>query len=378
MARHYLWSKLVLLFTLTTIFPYFFSGCSNETSHIEDNPEMISPVLVTEPVQDDSDDPAIWLHPTDLSKSLILGTDKEGILFVFDLDGKIFRSVSHEGWMRLNNVDVEYGMVLNDQETDIAVVTDRDGGKIYALTLPDLRRVDGGGIVAFEGTGQQRPMGIALYKRPKDGAIFAIVSRKEGPSGAYLWQYRLEDDGTGNIKFSKVREFGEFSGVNAAGEGEIEAVAVDDELGYVYYSDELFGVRKYRADPDIPHADDELAVFGTDGFASDREGISIYKINDHTGYILVSDQQANKFRIFTREGTADDPHQHELVKVVRVAANDSDGSEVTNAQLNVKFSKGLFVAMSDNKTFHYYSWAELAGDDLEIASDGKAQTSKYE
>lgn len=143
----------------------------------------------------------------------------------------------------------------------------------------------------------------SLYKRPSDDAIFAIVSGKEGPSGSYLWQYRLEDDGSGLVKFTKVREFGEWCGKNEQGGGEIEAVVVDDELGYVYYSDELFGIRKYIADPDVPGVNKELAVFGTEGVASDREGISIYKINDGTGYIIVSDQQANKFRIYTRKGT---------------------------------------------------------------------------
>ena len=62
--------------------------------------------------------------------------------------------------------------------------------------------IDNGGIEAFEGEQPElrRPMGIALYKRPTDGAIFAIVSRKTGPSGSYLWQYRLSDDGTGTVQ----------------------------------------------------------------------------------------------------------------------------------------------------------------------------------
>ena len=78
------------------------------------------------------------------------------------------------------------------------------------------------------------------------------------------------DDGTGSVVAKKVREFGQFSGT-----GEIEAVAVDDELGYVYYSDEGAGVHKYHADPDAPKADEELALFATSGFTEDREGISI-------------------------------------------------------------------------------------------------------
>ncbi len=112
-------------------------------------------------------------------------------------------------------------------------------------------------------------------------------------------------------------------------------------------------------------------MFGTDGFAQDREGISIYKIDDGTGYILVSDQQANAFRIFTREGAPGDPHDHQFIKSVAVSTNESDGSEVTSAALNASFPNGLFIAMSDDKTFHLYSWQDVAGEDLAIAPNGQ-------
>jgi 3-phytase len=214
-------------------------------------------------------------------------------------------------------------------------------------------------------------MGLAIYTRPSDGAFFVIVSRKWGVPEAYLWQYLLEDAGDGTVKATKVRAFGDFVGGK-----EIEAVAVDNELGYVYYSDEGAGIHKYHADPDAPDADRELAFFGVDGFTEDHEGISIYKINDGTGYILVSDQQANAFRIFKREGDPDDPHNHQLLKVVKVSTNESDGSDVTSTVLDPRFPSGLFVAMSDNRTFHYYSWDDIAGDDLKRAPNGVLTTSE--
>jgi 3-phytase len=39
-------------------------------------PQVIDmkPVLATEQVGQDADDPAVWIHPTDPQKSLILGT----------------------------------------------------------------------------------------------------------------------------------------------------------------------------------------------------------------------------------------------------------------------------------------------------------------
>jgi len=149
-----------------------------------------------------------------------------------------------------------------------------------------------------------------------------------------------------------VRKFGQFSGTK-----EIEAIAVDAELGYVYYSDEHFGVRKYYADP--AKGNEELAQFGLTGFADDREGISIYKTGAKTGYIIVSDQGAHQFQVFAREGSSENPHQHELITTIPVTAMSSDGSETTSVALGPDFPKGLFVAMSDNKTFEIYDWRDL-------------------
>lgn len=77
------------------------------------------------------------------------------------------------------------------------------------------------------------PIAVAHYKRQRDGSIYDIISRKSGPTGRNLRQYHLEDDGAGRIKATKVREFGLWSG-----KLEIEAIAVDDHHGYVYYSAE--------------------------------------------------------------------------------------------------------------------------------------------
>jgi 3-phytase len=358
------------------LFVVFLGGCAN--SEMPPAPEqtatadILTPVLITEQTAVDSDDPAIWVNSEDPSKSLILGTDKGGSIFVFDLEGKIIPEKTVGGMGRMNNIDVAYGFPLGGETIDIALATDRNEEMIRAFRLPDMTPIDNGGIPAFVGeTDDRRAMGLAIYTRPSDGAFFVIVSRKWGVPEAYLWQYLLEDAGDGTVKATKVRAFGDFVGGK-----EIEAVAVDNELGYVYYSDEGAGIHKYHADPDAPDADRELAFFGVDGFTEDHEGISIYKINDGTGYILVSDQQANAFRIFKREGDPDDPHNHQLLKVVKVSTNESDGSDVTSTVLDPRFPSGLFVAMSDNRTFHYYSWDDIAGDDLKRAPNGVLTTSE--
>lgn len=320
------------------------------------------PDVVTDTTVHDTDDPAIWVNPKDVAQSLIIGTDKneDGALYVYDLDGKIDTQRSVHGLKRPNNVDVEYGLSLKGKKIDIAVASERLTHNIRVFSLPDMQPIDGGGFPAFVGeTGEEARdlMGIACYKNRK-GEIYVIVGRKTGPSGSYLWQYKLAEK-NGKLSCELVRKFGKYSGKQ-----EIESIAVDDELGYVYYSDETVGVRKYYADPEKGNA--ELALFATKGIKEDHEGISIYRLNNKEGYILLSDQQSNEFHIFPREGTKGNPHRHDLLKTVRVSTNESDGSEVCALNFGKQFPHGLFVAMSDNKTFHFYKWEDIAGKDLRM------------
>jgi 3-phytase len=336
-------------------------SCKPDTSA---DTTAVKPVIVTEPVKYDTDDPAIWVNPADPAKSLVIGTDKntDGALYVFDLNGKIIKNKVITGLKRPNNVDLAYGLILNGKPTDIAITTERMTHKLRIFSLPDMKPVDNGGIEMFEGeTGNEYRdlMGISIYTA-KNGKMYAIVGRKNGPlTGGYLWQYLLGDDGKGNVKATLVRKFGEYSGKK-----EIEAIAVDNQLGYIYYSDEQVGVRQYYADPE--KGNKQLAIFGTSGFAADHEGISIYKLTDTTGYILVSDQGANRFQVFNREGTKQALFEHKLAKIVNVAARQSDGSDVVSVPLNSTFKHGLFVVMSNDKTFHYYRWEDIAGKELGV------------
>ncbi|MEO0896498.1 MAG: phytase [Bacteroidota bacterium] len=311
--------------------------------------KALKPVIITEPTPHDTDDPAIWIHPSDPSKSLIVGTDKDkdGGLYVFDLKGKIQKDKLALGLKRPNNVDIEYGLQLGDTAIDIAVTTERLTHKLRVFQLPNMNEIDGGGFPVFEGEEANAPMGVAIYKEPISKRIFAFVGRKTGPKEGYLWQYELKDNGQAELEMVLVRKLGAFSGTK-----EIEAIAVDDQLGYVYYADEGAGLRQYYAHPDSSTM--ELALFGQDGFAEDREGISILPINEHDGYILVSDQQANAFRVFSREGM-----EHAFVTSLPFSTNESDGSDLTVLSLNETFSEGLFVAMSDDRTFQYYRLKDI-------------------
>jgi 3-phytase len=329
-------------------------------------PYDVKPAYGTQQVASDPDDPAIWINPKDASQSLILGTNKtpapSGALVVFGLDGRTRQVI--DGIDRPNNVDIEYGLSLGGRRTDIAVLTERLKRRLRVFRINpaegNVTDIAPNGLPVFDGqTGESgAPMGIALYKRPRDGSIFAVVGRKEGPARGYIWQYRLEDNGSGGVKATKVRELGTFSG-----KGEIEAIAVDDDLGHVYYADEGDGIHKWHADPDHPQAATELAHFGRDGFRGDREGIAIYTLGKGTGYILCTDQVDgnSEYRVYRREGKPRNPNDHsEVLAVFRGGADSTDGLEATSAAIGSRLPSGLVIAMNSmGRNFLVYDWADI-------------------
>jgi 3-phytase len=323
----------------------------------------------TAQLSNDPDDPAIWVHPTDRSRSLILGTMKvaapAGAVVVFGMDGQIRQVIS--GIDRPNNIDVEYGLQLAGRTVDVAVATERLGRQLRAFRIdPDRGRlIDLGGIPILEGQAGEAgaPMGLGLFRRGRDGAIFAIVAPKEGPREGYLWQYRLRDSG-GRIGAELVRRFGNFSATTVRDENEIEAVAVDDALGYVYYADEADGIHKWHADPEHPDAARELAHFARSGFRGDREGIGLYTFPDGTGYIVVTDQidQDSEYHVYLREGAPGHPHDHSReIAVLRGGADATDGIEISSSALGPGLPHGALVVMNAApRNFLVFRWQDVA------------------
>jgi 3-phytase len=242
------------------------------------------------------------------------------------------------------------------------VVTERLGRKlrIFAIEASGaLREITSGRPIVLDGPGDQgAPMGVALYRRPTDGAVFAIVAPKSGPTRGYLWQFRLADDGTGRVGATFVRRLGDFSGT-----GEIEAITVDDELGFVYYADEVTGIHKWHADPDVIGADRELALFATTGYQQDREGLAIYAGAAGAGYIVSVDQLPGEsiVHLYKREGEPGRPHDHSsVVRSFRMGADGTDGLEATSAPLGEQFPRGLLILMNSGaRNFLIADWRTI-------------------
>ena len=291
---------------------------------------------------DAADDPAIWVHPTDRSRSLVFGSDKNGGLESYNLDGTRVQRIS-EGFF--GNVDVRYGFPLGNTLVDIVVVS-RSGIRVYKVD-PVTRLLtnitDGGSI---SGSGE----GLCLYHSPRDGRFYAFhVAR-----GGGVTQVELRDaDGNGRVDGREVRSWSVGS--------ESEGCVADDAAAQYFVSEEDFAIWRYGAeptDPTGPAARTAVDTVGASGhLIADAEGLAIVPQAGGGGYLLASAQGSSNndgvgfVTVYRRQAP------HEFVKRFQVVAGSAtdgcgrtDGIEATPAALGPLFPSGLFVCQDNSNT----------------------------
>jgi len=321
------------------------AAISKETAQASDT---LDPVFITEQVPFDTDDPAIWFKADAPDSSLIIGTDKHenGGLYVFDMQGKILRD-KYVPLKRPNNVDLRQDMLLtgSDRVWTVVAASERLTSNLRLFSFPEMTPLDGGGIPMFEGESGEDfrdLMGVSLFYDQTNQRAYVIMGRKNGPTDrTYLWQYEIEPQGDTALTARFVRKFGNFSGLK-----EIEAIVVDDRNGFVYYSDEGVGTRKYYASPE--RGNEELALIPADHVKDDNEGLAVYPTGDSSGYLFQSDQQAQRLLIYDRK------FPHNLIDSLPYRALETDGIDIYPNAIGARFPKGILVAMSDDKRFHVY------------------------
>jgi len=292
---------------------------------------------------DAADDPAIWLHPTEPSKSLILGDDKGGGLCVYGLDGAELQVLDEK--KHLNNVDVRYGFALAGSFADgtahervdlVGVGNQTDNTLRFYKIHPSARRLEPAGDVGPLGL---VPYGSCLYRSAKTGTFSCFVNDRNGTAQ----QWELRDGGSGRVAGARVREFK----VGSTTEG----CVADDALGAFFIAEERVAIWKYGAEPGDGDARVRVDKTGKDGhLTADIEGLAIYDAGGGRGYLLASSQGSNTFTVYDRAGA------HEYRGTFRIAdgavdgVSDTDGIEVLSAALGPAFPKGLFVAQDGSNT----------------------------
>lgn len=319
----------------------------------------VMPSVETDPVDDygdAADDPAIWVHPTDPSKSLIIGAQKKRGLYVYDLSGKTLQVVP-DG--RMNNVDLRHGFRLGNEVVAIVAASNRTAHTLALYKLDAAtRRLEN---IAAEPipTGFDDPYGLCMYRDTKSGTFYVFMN--DADSGAYK-QWKLVPKGN-RVAAELLREFTVGS--------QAEGCAADDESGALYIAEEDVGLWRYEADPSS--ADRRVAIDSTSGqghLTPDVEGVAIYYGEKGTGYLIVSNQGKDNYAVYRREGRNEFlGHFSVIADSARGidGASETDGLDVISTPLGPAFPYGLFVAQdgrniapAERQNFKLVPWERVA------------------
>jgi 3-phytase len=318
----------------------------------------VTPVIETPPVDtwgDAADDPAIWVHPHDPTKSLVIATDKNLGLYVYDLEGKLLQTLA-DG--RMNNVDLRDGFVVDGKPRTLVAASNRTTKSIALYFLdPATRRLTSAGDAVP--TGFADPYGLCMYAAADAGGHFVFVNESE--DGRFRqWQITAAN---GRASAQQVREFV----VGSQSEG----CVADDEAGNLYITEEDGAFWKYSARAEGGSARRVIdRVEGTNGLKADFEGVSLWAGAEGRGYLVLSNQGADNYAVYRREG------DNAFVGLFHVVADpargidgvsETDGLDVSSAAFGTRFPDGLLVVQygrnltpRERQNYKFVSWHDIA------------------
>src|SRR5262245_27585529 len=381
-----------------------------------DTPE-VQATLETEPFFDsedaDADDPAIWVHPTDSSKSIVVGTLKNGGLAVFDLAGNTIQRLDYaDEDARQNNVDLLYGVRLGGQTRDLAVVTERglDHLRVFAVDPAGSDAADPlaevtvpSPPVVFQGETATAAYGIAAWKDDEGRAWVVMTQRHQtnlvlvqlvaGPGGTV--GFRRAD----TLQLPTTFDLGHGRTWTPCEEGngvepQFEGMVIDGRDGTLYAAQEDVGIWKiwvakgefkhptlfdrthefgqeYTRTPDgdefTCEIDEDSPSAGSEFLHADAEGLTIYRLTGATGYLLASSQGSSTFLVY-------DLRSERLLGTFEIGGgatdhvDDCDGAMVVSVPLGTTFAQGLLVTHDgddepndDATNFKFTRWQDVAG-----------------
>lgn len=313
----------------------------------------------TDPVSsagDAADDPAIWIHPTDPSKSTIIGTDKQGGMYVYDLDGNTIQ-FSQVG--RVNNVDIRYGFSLNGKSSPLVTASNRTTKGISIFTVNAQTRklinIEDG----IQDAGMIDPYGQCMYKSAADGKFYVFINDTDG----IVRQFVLVESSKGRVSANFVREF--------SVESQTEGCAADDETGDLFLGEENNAIWKFDAEPNGGDERELVALIDDiPELTADVEGLAIYYKPNGEGYLVASSQGSNDYALFDRKS----PHAY-IGSFAVVAdgetgidgSSETDGLDVSSANFGPDYPNGIFVAQdgrnvfpSEKQNFKIIDWNDIA------------------
>ena len=313
---------------------------------------QIAPLVQTDGVPslgDAADDPAIWVDTRHPERSRVLGTDKKGGLLAYDLAGKQLQDLRVG---RLNNVDIRPGFQLGDRQVDLAVASNRDHNSLHLFAIdPSSGELSEIGLVA---TPLKEIYGLCLFK-DRQGAIHAIANDKDGT----FLQYRLDGSG-GKASGQLSRRFR--TGTQP------EGCVADDRNERLYIGEEDVAVWALDARSDAQASLEK--VIGVGGpVKDDIEGLGLYH-GKQRDYLVISSQGNDSYVVVEAQA----PYKLRGSFNVDVnaqsgidGASETDGLEVTSANLGGPWSDGMLVVQDGrkrmpegNQNYKYVPWSAVA------------------
>lgn len=288
---------------------------------------------------DRADDPAVWVNPTDPARSLILGTNKDEGVYVYNLDGAELQKIPVG---LSNNVDVRGNLA----------VASNDG--VNALSWfridPATLNVTHAGDTKLE---RIEPYGVCAGM--VDGKYHAAVTFKTGEID--LWA--VTDTGAGPVTLAPVRT------IKLA--TQLEGCVFDDEQKLLFVGEENHGLWAVDlASTTAPVLIDKVG--SGSGLVADVEGVSLWRGSDGAGFVVVSAQTRDRYVLYDRKA----PHAVKGVISVVPSPDGSvdgvshtDGLDVVSAALP-GFPKGVLVVQDDanpkpevDQNFKIVDWREV-------------------
>jgi 3-phytase len=312
--------------------------------------KLVTPRFETTPVQsldDAADDPAIWLHPTDSSKSLIIGTDKKSGLGVYNLQGQ---QVQFLPLGLPNNVDIRQNVTIDKWQGDIAAASDRRGDVITFFA------VSASGVVALGDTPASLPEPYGFCLGTVDDKVIAFVTYKTGETVAHHIQQldgKITAPVVGQLAFAT----------------QLEGCVVDDAMGRIYVGEEETGIWTAK----LSWQNNQLAfssAVSIDDFSSntgiiaDIEGLGLYQ-GTKARYLVASSQGNDSYAVY-------DAENYQFLGRFRISANgtidgsqETDGLAVSSANLGPDFPNGILVVqdgfngVDTAQNFKLIDWREI-------------------
>jgi len=312
------------------------------------NQALIPAAMETAPAGargDAADDPALWLHPADASKSLILGTNKQEGLIVYNLDGS---EAARLPIGLINNVDIRQSA---DRPFDVAVASN---DQVNAISVFLVNRATG--TVSHRGeipTNKLEPYGICSAR--EDGRDYAGVTYKDGT--VEIWA----------VSASRTELAGQLLKTVKL-DTQLEGCVFDEPQGILFVGEEGRGLWKlnYRDEAPKPELIDEIG--GASGLIADVEGVTLWRGKDKTGWIVVSAQADNRFVVYDRQAPHTARGSFSIAGNAALgidAVTHTDGLDVFSGALP-GYRRGVVITQDDgnpksgrDQNFKLASWADV-------------------